>query len=152
MIGIAAVLAAEQAVEAGLRRKLGQFLRAPLIPAAFQGAALVALDKAVARRDSVLAEVVCLALAVISAVLAFTTLKQLPSTSWAATVTEERHHLTMAGWWCVFISIPLFIFLFVRGFWRYLVWAELLRGIARLDLRLVSTHPDGKGGLAFLGE
>jgi len=151
-VGIAAFLAAEQAVEAGLRRKLGQFLRAPLITPASQGAALVALNTALGRRDSVLAELGCLALAVVSAVLAFATFKQLPSTSWAATMTGDAHRLTMAGWWCVFISIPLFIFLLARGIWRHLVWAEMLRSIARLDLRLVSTHPDGKGGLAFLGE
>ncbi|MBB3315178.1 hypothetical protein FHT77_001020 [Rhizobium sp. BK181] len=151
-VGIAAFLAAEQAVEAGLRRKLGQFLRAPLITPTSQGAALVALNRALGRRDSALAELVCLALAAVSAVLAFATFKQLPSTSWATTVTGDAHHLTMAGWWCVVVSIPLFIFLLVRGIWRHLVWAELLRSIARLDLRLVSTHPDGKGGLAFLGE
>ncbi len=151
-VGIAAFLAAEQAVEAGLRRKLGQFLRAPLIPPASQKSAMVALDNAIGRRNSVLAETACLALAVISAFLAFATFKQAPSTSWAATVTGEFHRLTLAGWWCVFISIPLFIFLFTRGVWRHLVWAELLRAISRLDLRLVSTHPDGKGGLAFVGE
>ncbi|MFS2153630.1 hypothetical protein [Rhizobium sp. Rhizsp42] len=151
-VGIAAFLAAEQAVEAGLRRKLGQFLRAPLIPATSQGAAMNALDKAMARRNSTLAETACLALAIISAFLAFATFKQAPSTSWAATVTGDVRHLTLAGWWCVFISIPLFIFLFTRGVWRHLVWAYLLRSIARLDLRLVSTHPDGKGGLAFVGE
>ncbi|RDJ12866.1 hypothetical protein [Rhizobium grahamii] len=151
-VGIAAFLAAEQAVEAGLRRKLGQFVNAPLIAPASQGAAILALDKALARRNSALAEITCLAFAAVSAVLAFATFKQLPSTGWAATVAGEAHHLTLAGWWCVFISIPLFIFLFVRGIWRHLVWAGLLRSIARLDLRLVSTHPDGKGGLAFLGE
>ncbi len=151
-VGLAAFLAAERAVEAGLRRKLSQFLRAPLIAPASQGSAIVALDRALARRNSFLAETVCLALAVASALLAFATFKQAPATSWAATVTGEVRHLTLAGWWCVFISIPLFIFLFARGVWRHLVWAELLRRIARLDLRLVSTHPDGKGGLAFVGE
>lgn len=151
-VGIAAFLAAEQAVEAGLRRKLGQFLRAPLIPPGSQASAISALDRAMARRNSIAAEVVCLALAVVSALLAFATFKQAPSTTWAATVTGEVRHLTLAGWWCVFISIPLFIFLFCRGVWRHLIWAKLLRNIAHLDLRLVSTHPDGKGGLAFVGD
>jgi hypothetical protein len=151
-VGIAAFVAAEQAVEAGLRRKLGQFLRAPLIPPVLQREAVAALNTALRRRDSGSAEVVCLGLAIISAILAFATFNQLPTTTWAATVTDESHRLTMAGWWCVFVSIPLFIFLFVRGIWRHLVWAGLLRHIARFDLRLVSTHPDGKGGLAFLAE
>src|SRR5262249_16093594 len=60
--------------------------------------------------------------------------------------------LTAAGWWCVCVSIPVFIFLLLRGIWRHIVWAIFLRRLARLELRLVSTHPDGKGGLAFLGD
>ncbi|MDM9623022.1 hypothetical protein [Rhizobium sp. S96] len=152
LVGIAAFVAAEQAVETGLRRKLGQFLRAPMIPPESQDQAGVALRKALRRRDSAFAELGCLVLAAISAALAFATFNQLPATSWAATVTAEGPRLTIAGWWCALVSIPLFIFLFTRGIWRHLVWAELLRSVARIKLRLVSTHPDGKGGLAFLGE
>jgi hypothetical protein len=50
------------------------------------------------------------------------------------------------------VSIPLFVFLLLRGVWRHLVWANLLRRVSRLELRLVATHPDGKGGLSFVGE
>ena len=32
------------------------------------------------------------------------------------------------------------------------MWALLLRDLARLELRLVATHPDGAGGLAFIGQ
>jgi hypothetical protein len=34
---------------------------------------------------------------------------------------------------------------------RHAVWGLLLRDLARLELRLVATHPDGAGGLAFIG-
>lgn len=60
-------------------------------------------------------------------------------------------HLTPAGWWCVAVSVPLFWFLLLRWLWRHLVWGLLLRDIAGLRLRLVATHPDGYGGLAFVG-
>jgi type II secretory pathway pseudopilin PulG len=33
-----------------------------------------------------------------------------------------------------------------------MVWGLLLREIARSDLRLVVTHPDGLGGVAFIGQ
>lgn len=46
----------------------------------------------------------------------------------------------------------LYYFLMFRGLWRHLAWARLLRKIARLELRLVATHPDGKGGLGFLAQ
>jgi len=35
---------------------------------------------------------------------------------------------------------------------RSLAQAQLLWRLASLELRLVATHPDGKAGLAFLGE
>jgi hypothetical protein len=58
----------------------------------------------------------------------------------------------MAGWWSVCVSLPLCYFLMFRGQWRHFAWARLLRKIARLELRLVATHPDGKGGLGFLAQ
>jgi hypothetical protein len=60
--------------------------------------------------------------------------------------------LTAAGWWSLLVSRPLFWFLFLRCLWRHLVWALLLRRLARLELRLVATHPDGNGGLAFVAD
>lgn len=57
----------------------------------------------------------------------------------------------MAGWWAVCVSNVIFSFLLLRWLWRHLVWALLLRDLAKLELRLVANHPDGHGGLAFVG-
>ena len=57
--------------------------------------------------------------------------------------------LTAAGWWYVVVT-PLVGFLFLRWLWRYGVWAWFLHRLARLDLRLVGTHPDRAGGLGFV--
>ena len=46
----------------------------------------------------------------------------------------------------------MFWFLLLRWLWRHAVWGMLLRDLARLELRLVATHPDGAGGLAFIGQ
>ncbi len=152
LIAIAAFVAAEQAVEASLSRKLGQFVRAPLIAPGSMGAAATAVTTALRQRNSGVAELVCLLLSAMSAFVAFTTFSEVPTSTWAAGVTAGGHRLTAAGWWCALVSIPLFVFLLLRGVWRHLVWAQLLRRIARLELRLVATHPDGKGGLSFVGE
>jgi hypothetical protein len=40
----------------------------------------------------------------------------------------------------------------LRWLWRHAVWGLLLHDLARLELRLVATHPDGAGGLAFIGQ
>jgi hypothetical protein len=67
---------------------------------------------------------------------------------WYEDIVERR--LTPAGWWYAFVSTPIVVFLFTRWFWRYLVWAWLLRKIARLDLRISGAHPDRMGGLGFV--
>src|SRR6185312_10712319 len=60
-------------------------------------------------------------------------------------------HLTIAGWWYALVSSPIQRFLLYRWVWRLLIWSRLLWRISRLDLQLLPTHPDGAGGLLFLG-
>ena len=55
--------------------------------------------------------------------------------------------LTAAGWWYVAVSVPVFQFLVYRWLWRGAVWTGFLQRVARLDLRLVASHPDRAGGL-----
>jgi hypothetical protein len=152
LLAIFAFIAAEQATESGLQRKLRQFTLAPLIaPQSFADAAR-ALADALKQRDSAVAEFVCLILGLLAGTFAFAAFKENSASLWSAVESPEGRRLTAAGWWCVCVSIPIFTFLLLRGIWRHVVWALFLRRLSRLDLRLVSTHPDGKGGLAFLGD
>jgi hypothetical protein len=59
--------------------------------------------------------------------------------------------MTTAGWWYVCVSKPIFQFLLYRWLWRFIIWSNLLRRIAKLELQLFPTHPDHAGGLGFLG-
>jgi hypothetical protein len=59
--------------------------------------------------------------------------------------------LALAGWWYALVSVPIFQFLLFRWLYRMLVWFRFLRQVSRLDLALTPTHPDGAGGLGFLG-
>jgi hypothetical protein len=56
-----------------------------------------------------------------------------------------------AGYWYAFVSIPLFQFILCRWYLRLALWFWLLWRISRLDLQLTAAHPDGAGGLGFLG-
>ena len=60
--------------------------------------------------------------------------------------------MTLAGWWALLVALPLFWFLLGRWLWRFITWGLMLRDIARCDLRLVATHPDRCGGIAFIGQ
>jgi hypothetical protein len=72
--------------------------------------------------------------------------------TWFGQVADGGLHLTLAGWWLLLVALPLFWFLLGRWLWRFVTWGRLLREIARCDLRLVATHPDRCGGLAFIGQ
>ncbi len=72
--------------------------------------------------------------------------------SWYAYSQAGQVHLTMAGYWLAFVSVPLFQFILLRWYVRYLIWFWLVRRISHLKLHLPALHPDGAGGLGFLGE
>jgi hypothetical protein len=59
--------------------------------------------------------------------------------------------LTAAGYWFVFVSVPIFQFVLLRWYFRFLLWFLFLFRVSRLDLNLVPTHADRAGGLGFLG-
>jgi hypothetical protein len=58
---------------------------------------------------------------------------------------------TLAGWWYILISLPVFQFLLYRWVWRYGIWSWMLWRISRLDLLLTPIHPDRSAGLGFFG-
>ncbi len=151
-LAVAAFVLAEEQVERGLRDKLEQFVRAPLLAPGAMPAAASSVSRALEQRDSRLAETAALILAAAAAVASYLLLKSADTSSWAVRSSADTNTITAAGLWSVWISLPLCYFLMFRGLWRHLVWARLLHKIARLDLRLVATHPDGKGGLGFLAE
>ena len=73
------------------------------------------------------------------------------SVTWYA-LPGGRWHLTRAGYWYVFFSIPLFQFILLRWYLRLFIWFRFLWQISRLNLHLVPTHPDRSAGLGFLGK
>jgi hypothetical protein len=73
-----------------------------------------------------------------------------PSSSWR--VGESGQGISLAAWWYVLVSMPLFYFLLLRWAWRFVIWCIYLFRLSRLDLDLVPTHPDESGGLGILSE
>jgi hypothetical protein len=63
-----------------------------------------------------------------------------------------RWNLTPAGFWYVFVSIPIVQFLLLRWYLRLFIWFRFLWQVSRINLHLVPTHPDRSAGLAFLGK
>jgi hypothetical protein len=75
----------------------------------------------------------------------------LAATTWYAAPDSTGMHLTPAGYWYSFVSIPIFQFILIRWYVRLAIWFQLLWRVSRLKLHLLPTHPDRAGGLGFLG-
>ncbi|NJO23910.1 MAG: hypothetical protein HC868_14525 [Sphingomonadales bacterium] len=153
LLAVAIFVLMEGMVEERLRGLLRQLVRAPLVAPASMAAGAAAVIRAIDQRDNAVAEAVILVLAVLISVSAAMTHLRAPDASWFIAVDAAGDgDLTLAGWWTVLIGAPLFWFLMLRWLWRHLLWALLLRDLARLDLRLVASHPDGMGGIGFIGK
>jgi len=68
--------------------------------------------------------------------------------NWAANGGTGR--LGFGGWWFMYVSRPVFVTFLATWLWRLILLFTLLKRIARLDLDIVPSHPDGAGGLGFL--
>ena len=71
--------------------------------------------------------------------------------SWYALPDGTQMHSTLAGYWYLFVSLPLFQFILLRWYLRFFLWFAFLWRVSLLKLRLIPTHPDKAGGLGFLG-
>jgi hypothetical protein len=52
--------------------------------------------------------------------------------------------------WYGLVSLPIFLFVLWRSLFRWGLWARVLGGLSRLALRLLPSHADRRGGIAFL--
>jgi hypothetical protein len=71
--------------------------------------------------------------------------------SWRTLSSEGHRTLSLAGWWFVTVSQPIYLFVLLRFLYRMALWWQFLWKTSRLNLQLHAVHPDGAGGLGFLG-
>ena len=112
---------------------------------------LKAIESAVKIRNSVLVELTLLAIVYTFGLWAWSGRAALGVATWYA-LTGGRWNLTPAGYWYVFVSLPVFQFILLRWYMRLLIWFRLLWQVNRIELNLVPTHPDRCGGLSFVGK
>jgi hypothetical protein len=109
------------------------------------------VDRGLRLRDSVVAEIVILALAYTLSWVSFRSMPNHVST-WYRNIAETGGTLTWAGYWLVGFCMPLYQFLVLRWLWRLFLWFQFLSRVCKLDLQLFPTHPDEAAGLGFVGE
>ncbi|HEX7159164.1 MAG TPA: hypothetical protein VF214_09130 [Edaphobacter sp.] len=109
-----------------------------------------AIESAVRLRNSIPAEVGLIVLVYTVGLWLWNSRIVIDAPTWYA-MPGGRWNLTPAGYWYVFISIPIAQFVLLRWYWRLFIWFRFLWQVSRIKLNLIPTHPDRCAGLAFLG-
>ncbi len=130
---------AEIVVARGLGVQARQFLISGVVTAEEAIKLEAAQAEAIRLRESIVAEVVILILAVAIAIVARVVVR-----FGAGESTWERtgEGITLAGWWYILVSLPILFFFLLRWLWIFLLWSRSLFHISRSGLELTPTHPD----------
>ena len=151
LVALPLLIVAELVVHQRIRVVVRQFLERHLIPESARTRFDAAIASAVRLRNSVLAEVLLIALVYgVGVLIVWRQYGTLAAATWYATPGVGGSTLSLAGVWYGYVSLPLFQFLLLRWYLRLGIWARFLWQMSRIDLRLVPTHPDRVGGLGFL--
>lgn len=109
-----------------------------------------AIESATRLRNSVMAELLLVALVYTVGFYVWRNQVSLDVSSWFLVTGDGSAQLTSAGWWAALVSMPVFQFLMFRWYFRLFIWARFLWQVSRIELNLEPTHPDGTAGLRFL--
>jgi hypothetical protein len=151
LIAVPLLIVAEVKVHKRLAPVVRSFLDRGLIPDAARPRFDAALSSAMRLRNSVVAELLMVALVYgVTVPFVWRTQATLDVSSWYMVVGAGAERLSRAGWWAACVSLPLFQFLVVRWYFRLFIWARFLWQVSRIRLNLTATHPDGTAGLQFL--
>lgn len=110
-----------------------------------------ALVTTVTLRDSLRLEIAVLT---ICAAIVITIFFKMPShifPAWYHLGAGGLGGVSPAGLWHALVSTPILIILSLGWLWRIVLWARFLWLVSRLNLCVMPAHPDGAGGLKFLG-
>lgn len=110
-----------------------------------------AIESALKVRNSLSVELALLATVYTVGLLVWNGRTELGLVTWYI-LPGSRWNLTLAGYWYVFVSLPVFQFMLLRWYMRLVIWFRFLWQVNRIELNLVPTHPDRCAGLSFIGK
>jgi hypothetical protein len=150
LLALPLLIIAELVIHERMRSVVRQFLERGLIAENARKEFDAAIGSALRLRNSVLAEVLLIAIVYAVGVLIWRGNLVLDVSSWGGTFGDGKLRPTLAGWWFRCVSLPVLQFLLLRWYYRIFIWVRFLHQVSRLNLNLIATHPDGSGGLGFL--
>jgi hypothetical protein len=147
-VGLPLLLVSEIVIDPWIRRVASTFETSGIVREEDLPAYHAVLERIAHLRDSSLVELFL-------AVVAFFPFFLYTGQEWVSSEVSSWHGsmsggLSPAGWWFALVSSPVLRFLVLRWLWRYVLWNDFLRSVARLNLNLIPAHPDLLGGLGFV--
>jgi hypothetical protein len=151
LLSLPLLILAEVTIHRRVGQIVAQFWERGIIPPSMQRRFQDAVASSQRLRDSIPVELALLAFVFIAGGFISRQLVGLRSDTWySAASPSGARATTPAGYWYLYVSIPVFQFILLRWYFRLIVWGRFLFHLSRLDLHLVPTHPDGACGLGFL--
>jgi hypothetical protein len=151
LVALPLLIIAELVVHQRIRPLPQQFRERNLIPEDAMARFGAAIASAFRLRNSVLAEVLLIAIVYgVGILIVWRHYLILDAATWYATSSAEGTQLSPAGMWYRYASLPNSQFLLVRWYFRLFIWPRFLWQVSRIELSLIPTHPDRVGGLGFL--
>jgi hypothetical protein len=151
LIALPILVGAELIVHRRLRPAVQQFVERRLVTTEELPKFQEAIESTVRLRNSVVIEVALIVTVYTIGIWVWRQQAALGSASWYAIPDGAQMRLTLAGYWFVFVSVPIFQFILLRWYFRFFLWFWFLFRVSRLNLKLVPIHVDRCGGLGFLG-
>lgn len=151
LVALPILVGAELLVHSRILPTPKRFVERGIVVAEDRASFRAAIDSAMRLRNSVFVEVVLLLVVYSLGLIVWRSQIATGIPSWYSMGPGSEWHLTLAGYWYAFVSIPIFQFILLRWYLRFFIWFLFLWRISRLNLRLFATHPDRAGGLGFLG-
>lgn len=155
LLALPLLIAAELLVHKQLRLLIGQFVDREIITEETLPKFREKIGSAMKLRNSIIIELILLLAAFLGGQYLWNSVSILEKTtfgagSWYGTSDGKDIYLSLAGYWYIFVSRPLFQFIAYRWYFRIFIWALFLWKVSQLKLNLVPTHPDRACGLGFL--
>jgi len=150
LVALPVLILAEILVHLRLRPVVHRFVERRLVTAKDMPRFDEAIHSAVRLRNSHIVEIGLLVLVYTFGLWLWNSRADVTYGTWYLNL-GNRWNLTPAGYWYVFVSIPIVQFVLLRWYLRLFIWFRFLWQVSRLNLHLVPSHPDKCAGLAFLG-
>jgi hypothetical protein len=151
LVALPVLILAELIVHSRLRLVVQRFVKRGIIRGEDLPRFEAAIESAVKLRNSIPVELVLIISIYTLGLWLWNSRFAIESPTWYAN-PGGRWHLTPAGYWYVLVSIPILQFVILRWYLRFFIWYRFLWQVSKMNLHLVTIHPDHCAGLAFLGK